>query len=284
MALQSVDNIVASIAAGKTWKASFQKVSTNAAASAAGRWHELYTATGVPGAGVYGGSVGVAQQMKRSTHSCLDIGAPVPTDVKHLMTMNIGTPAATTAAAMMILVDCLINYPSCVVTGTATTLNNTATLPRYTDGKGVMAIVAVQALLGAAAPALTFTYTDDADQSRTGVILTSPVASAPISTLFATTGGCFLPLSTAALHYGIKKLDSYTIGSGTTGTAAFMLVKELARIPLLAQFVASERDLLFQLPSMPRIYDDACLAWLVLVGAAMPASSMFLGALDVVWG
>ena len=149
MAIQSLDNMMASISGGKYNKGYFQKVSVNATASAAGRWHEFFTANGIPSAGAFSGTAGVATQMTESTAGALNVGqSTVTPDIKHLLNIKAQSPTATLVPTTMYLVDFLLYYPALVVTGTATTLNNTATLPRYTNGEGVMAFAAVQTTLG----------------------------------------------------------------------------------------------------------------------------------------
>jgi hypothetical protein len=280
----SMDDLIAEITVnGKFRSAEFSKISSNGATSAAGRWHEFFTATGIPAAGSFSGSAGVATQLNRSSAGSMDIGANVSTDIRSLLSGNICTPSSVITPAVAVLVDMLLYYPSVVVTGGPTSLNNSVTLPRYTDGQGVMAFCAVQTALGAASPSLTLTYTDqDGNSAASPIALVSPVNSAPVSTLFTASGGPWLPLNTS--DTGVKKIDSYTIASGTTGTVAFVLCKPLTRIPLLAQYVASERDFLYQIPSMPRVYDDACLAWLILIGGAMTTSQVIMGSVAVGWG
>jgi hypothetical protein len=70
----------------------------------------------------------------------------------------------------------------------------------------------------------------------------------------------------------------------TSGCVNVVLCKPLLTLPITAQGVASERDLLNQLPSLPRIYDGANLQWLIYAGAATPVNSAFYGSLDAVWG
>jgi hypothetical protein len=112
--------------------------------------------------------------------------------------------------------------------------------------------------------------------------MTSPVNSAPISLLYAYNASPFVPM--AAGDVGIKRINSYTLASGTTGTVAFVLVKPLAVIPLLAANTASERDFLSQLPSLPRIQDDACLGFITLIGGAMTTSQSIQGVIGHGWG
>lgn len=45
-----------------------------------------------------------------------------------------------------------------------------------------------------------------------------------------------------------------------------------------------ERDLLNQLPSLPKIDDGACLVWLYMSGAATAGSTQFSGHIQSVWG
>ena len=147
-----------------------------------------------------------------------------------------------------------------------------------------MCIIAVQTALGAASPALTLTYTDDSSNTgNASSAMTSPANSAPISTMFAAgTGAPFLPL--LAGDVGIKKIESYTLASGTTGTAAFILVKPLAEFPIVAQYVPGEREFVTQLPALPQIVDGACLGWLTLLGGAMTTSQAISGHINFAWG
>ena len=284
MGFSSIDDMVTEITTNSKFLTSyFQKTSSNGATSAAGRWHEFFTATGIPTAGSFTGTAGVATQMNRSTTGALDIGADVSTNTRHLLTATALTASTTMVPAVAVLLDLLLYYPSNVVTGSPTTLNNTATLPRYTTGAGVQCFICVQTALGAASPTLTLTYTDDSGNTgNTALVMTSPVNSAPISTLFLYNGGPFLPLN--AGDTGIRKIDSYTLGSGTTGTVAFVLAKPLATIPLLAANTASERDFLYQIPSLPQVLDGACLGWVVLIGGAMTTLQTLTGKLDMGWG
>ena len=39
-----------------------------------------------------------------------------------------------------------------------------------------------------------------------------------------------------------------------------------------------------EMPSLPRVFDGACLTWLMYAGAATPVASAFYGHLDTAWG
>lgn len=283
MAITGLDSAYAAAAAGQTNKGLFQKVSSNAAASVAGHWHEFFTANGIPAAGSWSGTAGVATQMTAATQGALNIGtASVTPDVRHLTSIKIQSPTATLMPATFYLVDYLLYYPSCVVTGAATTLNNAATLPRYTNGVGVFPIIAVQTANGAAQPALTLTYTDDSGNTgNTGGVLTSPAASSAISKLYLNNGSPFMPLSTT--DKGVRKVDSYSLATGTTGTVAIVLVKVIAEIDIYAINTGNLNDYFSGNDILPRIEDNACLGFIGVAGGAMIASAIFSGTLNNIW-
>lgn len=282
--ITGLNSIYAAKAAGKSNKGLFQKTSSNAATSAAGRWHEFFTASGIPIAGSWAGSAGVATQMTGATQGGLNVGtAAVSTDVRHLTALKMQSPTATLVPATFYLVDFLLYYPACVVTGTPTTMNNATTLSRYTTGDGVFPIIAVQSALGAAQPALTLTYTDqDGNTGNTALAMTSPVASASISTLFLNNGSPFLPL--AGADKGVRKIDSYTLATGTTGTVSMVLVKVLAEIDIYAINTGNLIDYLSGSDILPVIEDNACLGFIGVAGGAMVASSVFSGTISNLWG
>lgn len=270
---------------GKRRTIMFSKISSNGGTSAAGRYHEFFTASGLPIANALSGSAGVATQLSRTSDGALDIGADVSTDLRFLASGAIWTSSNVIAPATAILVDMLLYYPSCVVTGTPTSLNNTATLPRYTSGDGVMGIAFVQTAYGAAQPALTFTYTDNA--GNTGQVspaaISTPVNSAVKSTMHAqSAGNPWIPLLTG--DSGIRKIDSYTLANGTTGTACFALCKPIVEMPIMAQSMPSERNFMHMLPPLEQIEDGACLAWLILLGGSMTTNQTISGVLKTVWG
>lgn len=287
MGFSSFDDLVYKLTTlGQQNTINFEKITSNGAASAAGRWHEFLTGTGVPSAVSFTGTAGVATQLTSSTAGAMTlVEGNVSTSTRHLLNWISWTNSTTVSPASLWLCDFLLYYPSNVVTGAATSLNNTATLPRYTDGKGVMCVVAVQTVNGAASPALTLTYTaTDASGSTSSqsATVTAPANSAPVSTLYLNNGSPFLPIP--AGNVGIKSISSYTLASGTTGTAAFILCKPLAQIPIGTTYLPSARDCVFQMPSFPQIQDGACLGLIGMVGGAMAASSSIFGQIRYGWG
>lgn len=281
MGFTSVDDLIAEITAGKTLKMPYQKTSNNAAALVAGYWAETLQWAGTPPAATLSGTPGTAEALNDSRTGSWYHGGNVDPDTKHILNLLKATPTTTICPATVLLVDFLVMYPSLVVTGAPTGLTPTA-LPRYTDGNGVKAIVSVISALGATTPTLTFTYKDNLDQNRVAGGHSAPGASAPLSSLFVTDGVPFIREATG--FRGMKTLESYTLATGTTGTVSAFLIKPLATIPLLALNTPTERDYVYQLPSLPQIKDGACLGFLVNVGGAMIASAKHFGLMDVAWG
>lgn len=180
-------------------------------------------------------------------------------------------------------------YVDITDTGTGTH-TITVGLPRYTDGAGVMPFITCNTACGAATPNLSITYTDaDGNTGNTTPATlpagkTSPIIGhIPYSGTGAGKYGPFMPL--AAGDRGVRSIEQVNLSASyVSGTLAFGLARPLLTMPMTTVGVAAERDLLNQIPSLPRVYDGACLAWLLYAGAATPVNSGFFGHLDFAWG
>jgi hypothetical protein len=175
--------------------------------------------------------------------------------------------------------------------GTGTHTINTL-LPRYTNGAGVQALFlnSNATALGAATPNLSLGYTNSAAVAARATPATLPIGKTAASNslvLYSGTGagkyGPAMPL--AAGDAGIRSVE--TIQNSTSyvsGEYSVVLYKPIVTMPMTTIGVASERDLMNQVPSLPRIYDGAALTWLLYSGAATPANSAFFGHLDFAFG
>jgi hypothetical protein len=94
--------------------------------------------------------------------------------------------------------------------------------------------------------------------------------------------GPFLPLASG--DTGVQNVASVTFSAASSGTGALCLARPLMTLPLTTTGVAGERDLLNQIPSLPRVIDGACLVWLYFSGAATSAAANFYGSIEVAWG
>ena len=295
MGFSSVDDMVSEMTAnGKYERVVGQRIINTGATSVAGRWHECFavSTSGTGGQGLLTGSPagqGVAYT-NASVGAIPMANNVVSTDTKHLMTMMATTAIATAVPSTVMLIDLLYAHQSCVVTGAATTIAQTAAKPaRWNGGAGVMcAAVVAGTAIGAATPLLTVTYTNSTPTgSRTGTFISS-ANSLPIGSLLAggnvaVLGGPFMKLADG--DTGINQIDSYTITSGgTTGTVTFILFRPIATIPIVAANTPGERDFLFQFPSLPKIDDNACLTFLCNIGGATVANSPIYYEMGMAWG
>lgn len=176
--------------------------------------------------------------------------------------------------------------------GTGTHTINTL-LPRYTSGAGLQAIMWANNAtpLGAGVPNLSLpSYTNSVQTTGKATPTVLPIgktAAANGLILYSGTGagkyGPFVPL--AAGDAGIAKVDNVQLSATyTSGEFSVGLVKPLITMPITTLGVACERDLVNQMPSMPRVYDGAALYWMIYHGANTPTNSAFYGHLDFAWG
>lgn len=165
-------------------------------------------------------------------------------------------------------------------------------LPRYTNGAGVQAIIfnSNATALGAGTPNMSLGYTNSAQTTSRATPTVLPIgktASSNSHIVYTGATGVGKYNYTMPLQNGdagiaevntIQNSTSYVSGEYTVA-----LIKELGRFPLSTLGLASERNFVFEYPSMPRIYDGAALYFLVGSGVATPANSAFSGMLTFVW-
>ena len=283
---------------GKFWRTDWNKLTFGTTAHTAGTWYLLSQTGGNPAASsILGTGTNLAFQATNDTTATaagIQHGGNVGggTGYKHIINASAFSASATTMPAVLMLVDMLGFYPITTVTTTgAQTLNNTVTLPRYTDGAGVQAILVPSTVMGAGTPTCTLTYTNSAGTaSRTTpsspalplINTTSPVSQVAYSGTGAGKYGPFMPLANG--DAGIRSVQSVNFSATmTSGVMNLILVKPLLTLPMTTIGVAAERDLLNQVPSLPKVYDGANLQWMLYAGAATPVSSPFYGHLDFAW-
>ena len=290
----SQDDMVNEISTnGKFYRADWQKSSFATTAQAAGLWYSLLRGGGNPPADtILGTGTNLAfQALTDATTNATGIphGGNVG-DYKVLLNAAAQTAAGTVAPCVLMLVDLLGFYPiTTVTTITAQTLNNTVTLPRYTDGAGVQAFLTPSTVMGAATPNLSINYTNSAAVASRATPATLPIgnsAAAVTQIVYSGTGtgkfGPFMPQ--AAGDSGIRSVQTVTISASyLSGVLNLVLCKPLMTLPITTLGVTAERDLVNQFASMPKIYDGACLAWLMLAGANTPVASPISGHLEFGW-
>lgn len=295
MAWNGINAITTSLTGGKSLPMSFNRTIDTGATSAAGRYHSCLTTGGTGGPMTLTGTAGTGIVLNGSTNGRLPVGPDVATDLRHLMRFGANTPSTTVTPATLMLVDLIHVYPSCVLTGTPSTLSNHPTWTgtgdtRMTNANGVQCSLLVTTALSAGSGQITPTYFDQAGNSQAAPrSLYAVSATTPAGSFYAdggaalTLGAPFMPL--AAGDYGVQRIVSYAINTGgTSGVGAFLLYRPIATIPLAATVVPSERAFMGELLTIPRIYDDACLGLIVMIGGAMTTSQVVSGDYLTAWG
>jgi hypothetical protein len=215
-------------------------------------------------------------------------GGNVSPDTKHVLNVSAITSVATGVPAQLMLVDLQGYWPGISNnSAVAQTLTGTPTL-RYTNGAGCRLFWVQTAAAGATAQNIALSYSNTVPTAgRTLPVTVAMTASGIVghishSGTAANNYGPFLPLASG--DTGVSTVATVTFSAANTGTGALCLARPLLTLPLTTVSVAAERDLLNQLPSLPRVMDGACLTWLYFAGAATGASTNFYGAVEVGWG
>ena len=303
MGFSSMDDFLNEVTVnGKFQRTDWNKNVLPTTAQAAGMWYDLATGAGNPGSDTaYGAGTNLAFQALDDTSTTspgIPHGGNVSPDTKHVINASAFSAAATSVPAIFMLVDRLGFYPITTVTSTANqALNNTVPFPtgRHTNGAGLRAYVVVSSgaattPMGAATPSISMTYTDQAGNAGnvTPTVLPVGLTAAPKGMIpYSGTGagkyGPFIPL--AAGDSGIRSVENFQLSASyVSGVLNLVICRPLLTLPLTTVGVAAERDLMNQIPSLPRIYDGANLSWLMYSGANTPVNSAFYGHLDFAWG
>ena len=283
MGFSSFDDLINEMSTnGKTYRYDFTK--TSAVTHAIGRWYDQSLENGLPVAQPYTAGTNLAfQALSDANGQGIYHGGNVTPDTKHIVNIGAFGNTATSVPSVMQLVDVLGYYPiTTVTTTTAQTLNNTVTLPRYADGAGVRAYLVARATMGAATPTIQISYTNQAGVAGKTIPVTVTGVSAAVaghivhSDPTANHYGTFLPLALG--DSGIRSIQTITLSTSyVSGSLALVLCRPLTSLPVTVLGVMSERNLLNQLPSLPRVYDGANLNFLLFTGAAYAAGGSLTG-------
>jgi hypothetical protein len=215
------------------------------------------------------------------------------TDVFYLVRQSATTSKVATSEANAIAGTFIAYTDAGSGTNTLTVTPN-----RYADGAGLrMYTVATATVTNTLTPVINatdFQYTSSAP--ATGRVLGAvtnytvggtsipPVGKIFHSGVAASNFAPYLPLQ--AGDVGVRRVTQYRLSTayGSAQAGALIMCKPLATIPIVTAAVAGERSMVMQLPSLPRIYDGACLGLLFFPGAATAANTPIMGYLDFGWG
>jgi len=251
-----------------------------------GLWFDTSMSPGMPAPQYYIGAITTATQLKQSTDGGLYHGPNVSPSEKFLRRMTTMANAVTALPMNTILCDYLMFYPF-IDEGTndPQTMTNVATLPRYTDGKGVQ-VMAIQTNAGTGGQQFFFTYTNsEGVAGRTSQIVTmntSTVVGNVIgsNTAIQNASNPFIGLQSG--DDGVRYIEQVQMLGVDTGLFALVLVKPLAQHCFREVTVPYEKDYLVPTTDLVRIYDDAFLGMLCLPLGSL-AATVLRGDLKVIW-
>ena len=293
MPFSSMDDLVNEITSGKFNRTDWNKI-TGGSAYAAGRWYDFSGLNGTPVANAWAGTALAWRTCDETTGNGTQIfglphGGNVSPDTKHVLNVSAITSVATGVPSQLMLVDLQGYWPGIALNSASLqTLTGTPSL-RYSNGAGCRLFGVITTAAGATAQNLSLSYSNTTPTSGRSLPVTVAMTASGIvghishSGTAANNYGPFLPLASG--DTGVSNVASVTMSAANTaGVMALCLARPLLTLPLTTVSVAAERDLLNQLPSLPRVIDGACLVWLYFAGAATAANTNFYGGVEVGWG
>lgn len=239
---------------GNVLEAPFHKIST--APEAAGVYHSLWRVGRYPAAGA--DPAGTPGEAYSSTDGGLAKWANLSPQTKHLVSLEGGA----SVDCMLMLYDRLVGVGGITLNSTGNKTVSSATLPRYTDGKGVQAWLEVTTATTTTAPIVSMnSYTDqDGNTGASGATITFPAAATNVDALIG-------PLPVASGDYGVRAVSTINVATAASaGVASLVLLRPLAYLPLVAN-VGNALDFMAMIPSLPRIYDGATPALAIQAGS-----------------
>lgn len=288
MAKVSISDLAQSEDGGKVHRSVWRKVPTQTTAT--GFWFDLSLSPGIPKPQYYIGSELTATALTRSANGSINHGHNVSPATKHLRQLSAMASVATPLPMRLILEDNILFYPLVdqSLDGEVQLMDNTVTLPRYTDGVGVMikAVVTNPHATGGTGFSFTCSYTNqDGVAGRTTApttLSTQFVAGTIISSAPAQLNSSGAYLSLQGGDYGVRSIESVTMTGSEVGLMTLVLCKPIAEgeiqtinAPFFIDYMMDELD-------APIIYDDACLNWLCLPQGTLAANNLF-GTIKTAW-
>lgn len=273
---------------GKNVYASFRKI--HSLVTTLGVWTDLSMAPGNPKANFY-----VGTELNSATFDGnfglfhFGAGRTTTDGFKFLHKLQLYSPSATYNPAKFMLCDYLMFYPLIDMDNTdAQIFNdgvaNPVTLPRYTDGLGVQAfLVATNPYVGGARFQIEYTNERGETGRKSHWTLTNTLAG--ISTIVHAGVGVgighpFIQLQPGDL--GIRSVQNIIFDIPNGGLATLVLVKPLATVCTGEITAVTETDFIYEIPSLPKIYDGAYLNFLCMPNGSV-AGQVLQGEITTIW-
>jgi len=228
-----------------------------------GIWVDLSVFGRLPAANYFtDGPALAARALRRSTDGGLDHGSDKGDGYKKFLHSLTILSASAAANAPYKVMDYLLYYPLIPMEETQV-MDNTVTLPRYVDGKGVQIMLVEQfPYVGGGSVQVTYTNSDGVAGRQTAVtaINTQTALGTVAHSGLANFGhsGLFMPLAPG--DGGVRSIESITFPVTDTGNLAAVLVKPLMPICSYDTTCPAEWDALRDLGMLEQIEDDAYLS------------------------
>jgi hypothetical protein len=255
----------------------------------AGLWYDISGASGNPRAKQWFDAAPlVAQQIKQSTDGGIYHGANIgSSQTKYLRFLRVACASATPLPMSVMLMDYLLYYPSIEDGNTdPQEMDNTLTLPRFTDGKGVfMMAVTISSRTGGQSFSVNYTNSDGVAGRITPLVVQN-AAAAPGTITTASTAtnnsppGPFIPLQ--GDDKGVRSVQSVTMNGADTGFFALILVKPIAQTIIRGIDAPYDKDLLLFANELETIQDDAYLSLITLPNGSLSGLAV-RGGIRTIW-
>lgn len=253
--------------------------------TAAGIYVDLTVFGRYPAAQYYTDTSLAARPLRRSTDGGMDHGEDKgPLFKKFLQSVTALTVTAGAIPLPMLVMDYLMFYPL-IPMEDVQEMDNTLTLPRYTDGRGVQMMLVEQfPYIGGGTCRITYTNQDGVagrlsaimtinTQTALGTIATSAPATVGVA-------GPFVPLQQG--DSGVRSVESIEFFTADAGNIAIVLVKPLAPCALYETTCPGEWDFNFDLGILPVIEDDAFISIICLPAGSL-SGAILDGSITTIW-
>jgi len=284
MGVSNLKQLVDAEIAGKSREYFWRKTASQT--TTAKVWYDLAVAPGKPKAKLWFDSAPyIAVPIKQSTDEGIMHGAAVSPATKFLRKLAVFNPVTTALPMTMILCDYLLYYPSIDDSEVdPQILDNTETLPRYTDGEGVqMMAVSLASRTGGATVEVSYTNSDGVAGRTSRFVEGTSTAIGAILSADITSDSAQRPwIPLQAGDRGVRSVESVTMITPDVGFFAIVLVKPLAKICMRALDAPVEKDILLDDADLPIVYDDAYLNYICNPQGTL-ATTTLRGSIKVAW-
>ena len=222
----------------------------------------------------------IAKAIYQSTDGGLYHWANTAPQSQYLRMTTAMSNSATGLPLPLTLCDFLLYYPS--VDDSILDpqlLDNTVTLPRYTDWKGVQ-VIAVTVAGRTGGQSFFFNYTNSDWVSgrvsqtvqQNAIPAIGTITTSSLSTNWQS-GNPFIWLQSG--DRGVRSIDSVTMLWVDVWLFSLILVKPLAQTMIREQTAPVEKDYLIETSDIPEIKDDAYLSWLTCPNWSLNGVTLF---------